>query len=172
MVRELRYSDLREMLRSGGKYPVDKASGEPQTVLDLLDNRFGQAKDEILDWVKQNFDVIYPEGYVINVFNDYLRFLDTPEWTEIIIFPPEVTSDFAYKPNLISKVVYGTTTLEFVIFALNDISYVSDLTADFISRKGVKILNREGIGKFKEIINYKKAEEGKKRNTFILKENR
>lgn len=165
-VRE--FTSIRKLLRGGGLYSAGaSAPKEPNTVLDLLDDRFSQEYFDILPWSKQNFDVNYDE-FNLNVFNSYIRYLDTPEWTTFVTVPTEVASDLAYKPGLISRVIYGTTVLQYLIYAFNDIREPSDLTEDFLIKKGVKALNKTGLEKLQALISFKQAEENKRINTFKM----
>ena len=165
-VRE--FTNIRKLLRGSGLYPAGSdAPKEPNTVLDLLDERFSQSYYDIIPWSKQNFDVNY-DDFNLNVFNSYVRYLDTPDWTTFVTVPTEVASDLAYKPSLVSRVIYGTTVLHYLIYALNDIREPSDLTEDFLVKKGVKVLNTKGLEKLRALISFKQAEENKLVNTFKI----
>ena len=164
------FTNLRKLLRGSGLQPVgDNAPKEPMTVLDMLDNRFAQSYYDIIPWSKQHFDVVYP-SFVINVFNQYIRYLDNTEWTSFVSIPEEVISDFAYKPGLLAKVIYGSTVLQYLIYAFNDIREPYDLSEEFLSQNGIKVLNYHGIEKLGKLISFKQTEESKKINTFLLQE--
>lgn len=164
------FTNLRKLLRGSGLQPVgDNAPKEPMTVLDMLDNRFSQSYYDIIPWSKQHFDVVYP-SFVINVFNQYIRYLDNTEWTSFVSIPEEVISDFAYKPGLLAKVIYGSTVLQYLIYAFNDIREPYDLSEEFLAQNGIKVLNYHGIEKLGKLISFKQTEESKKINTFLLQE--
>nr|DAJ49252.1 MAG TPA: hypothetical protein [Caudoviricetes sp.] len=164
------FTNLRKLLRGSGLQPVgDNAPKEPMTVLDMLDNRFSQSYYDIIPWSKQHFDVVYP-SFVINVFNQYIRYLDNAEWTSFVSIPEEVISDFAYKPGLLAKVIYGSTVLQYLIYAFNDIREPYDLSEEFLAQNGIKVLNYHGIEKLGKLISFKQTEESKKINTFLLQE--
>ena len=164
------FTNLRKLLRGSGLQPVgDNAPKEPMTVLDMLDNRFSQSYYDIIPWSKQHFDVVYP-SFVINVFNQYIRYLDNAEWTSFVSIPEEVISDFAYKPGLLAKVIYGSTVLQYLIYAFNDIREPYDLSEEFLAQNGIKVLNYHGIEKLGKLISFKQTEECKKINTFLLQE--
>lgn len=164
------FTNLRKLLRGSGLQPVgDNAPKEPMTVLDMLDNRFSQSYYDIIPWSKQHFDVVYP-SFVINVFNQYIRYLDNAEWTSFVSIPEEVISDFAYKPGLLAKVIYGSTVLQYLIYAFNDIREPYDLSEEFLAQNGIKVLNYHGIEKLSKLISFKQTEESKKINTFLLQE--
>jgi hypothetical protein len=164
------FTNLRKLLRGSGLQPVgDNAPKEPMTVLDMLDNRFSQSYYDIIPWSKQHFDVVYP-SFVINVFNQYIRYLDNAEWTSFVSIPEEVISDFAYKPGLLAKVIYGSTVLQYLIYAFNDIREPYDLSEEFLAQNGIKVLNYHGIEKLGKLISFKQIEESKKINTFLLQE--
>ena len=164
------FTNLRKLLRGSGLQPVgDNAPKEPKTVLDILDNRFAQEYYDIIPWSKQHFDVYY-DSFNINVFNQYIRYLDEPEWTSFVTIPEEVVSDFAYKPGLLAKVIYGSTVLQYLIYAFNDIREPYDLSEEFLLQNGVKVLNYHGIEKLGKLISFKQTEENKKINTFLLQE--
>lgn len=167
MVRQL--TTLRKLLRGKGIMDLENVPKEPETVMQLLDNRFSQDYFEIIDWSKQHFDVNYSE-FTTNVFSQYIRYLDDPSWTKTIIVPPEVVSDFAFKPGLLARVIYGSNILQYLIYAFNDIREPYDLTEEFLIKRGVKCLNRRGMEKLTELIEYKQAEENKKVNTFMIEE--
>ena len=164
------FTNLSKLLRGSGLQPVgDNAPKEPMTVLDMLDNRFSQSYYDIIPWSKQHFDVVYP-SFVINVFNQYIRYLDNAEWTSFVSIPEEVISDFAYKPGLLAKVIYGSTVLQYLIYAFNDIREPYDLSEEFLAQNGIKVLNYHGIEKLGKLISFKQTEESKKINTFLLQE--
>ena len=164
------FTNLRKLLRGSGLQSVgDNAPKEPKTVLEMLDNRFAQEYYDIIPWSKQHFDVYY-DDFSINILNQYIRYLDDPEWTSYVTIPEEVISDFAYKPALLAKVIYGSTVLQYLIYAFNDIREPYDLSEEFLYQNGVKILNYHGIEKLAKLISFKQTEENKQINTFLLQE--
>jgi hypothetical protein len=167
MVKEL--TTLRKLLRGKGMMDIEDIPKEPETVMDLLDNRFSQGYFEIIKWSKQHFDVNY-DRFTTNVFSQYIRYLDEPKWTKTVLIPAEVVSDFAYKPGLVARVIYGSNVLQYLIYAFNDIREPYDLTEEFLAKRGIKCLNRAGIEKLNELIEYKQAEENKRINTFKIEE--
>ena len=167
MVKEL--TTLRKLLRGKGMMDIEDIPKEPETVMDLLDNRFSQSYFDIISWSKQHFDVNY-DKFTTNVFSQYIRYLDDPKWTKTVLIPAEVVSDFAYKPGLVARVIYGSNVLQYLIYAFNDIREPYDLTEEFLAKRGIKCLNRAGIEKLNELIEYKQAEENKRINTFKIEE--
>ena len=114
-------------------------------------------------------EIVSP-SFVINVFNQYIRYLDNTEWTSFVSIPEEVISDFAYKPGLLAKVIYGSTVLQYLIYAFNDIREPYDLSEEFLAQNGIKVLNYHGIEKLGKLISFKQTEESKKINPFLLQE--
>ena len=92
-----------------------------------------------------------PEDSVENVLNKYGSRLLSNKYVSLKKFTNAESAELVHNLPMLTYNIYGSPTMEYAIYFLNDITFPKDLTRDILEG-GIRFFNNEGIDALKDLI--------------------
>lgn len=133
----------------------ENMSEEPESLLDILNKPNNLHKHSFYQ-----FQTPRVNGITQNTLNRYMPYLiDKNECFDLLKFKPTEARFFEYKTRSLSKYLYGTTDLYFIIKLFNDIQHDSELSYNFLTETGIRVLNSAGLKVLDDLLRFQQRVE-------------